>query len=184
MIQLFKKIRLHLVLWVVMLTYFVFGPDLVTFAFAKNGKPLQTTATIPMQSDRITFVVEDLGTYETEGTQLASLYGWAFIKPEGVEQVSSFVREIALVSEERMYIFSLVPGYRNPGPQKLLIDAGVDLNTLGFNMVIAEDAIQPGKYRIGIIFRNPVTGSAFFADKPARYLIKTPNTLRFEKNRN
>lgn len=181
MINILKKYQLHIFLWVVMLAYFMFGPDLLAFAFTKTGQPLRTDGAIPAESNRITFVLEDLGSYTKDGKNLYTLYGWAFIAPQGGETANSFVREISLVSEERVYIFSVLSGYRNPGPQSLFAGAAVDLNTLGFNALIAEDTIKPGKYRIGIIFRNPSSGSAFYADKPLHYLIKTPNTLRLER---
>ena len=175
-----RKYWLHIFLWAVMLVYFVFGPDWVTLAFIKTGKPLQTDGMIPVESDRITFVVENLETYIKEGKNLYNLYGWAFILPEKGQAVDSFQREIVLVSDKKIYFFQVVSEYRNPAPQSVFAEAAIDLNTLGFNTLIAEDGIKPGKYRVGIIFRNPSTGLAYYWDKPAHYLIKTPNTLAFK----
>ena len=178
--NLLRKYWLHIFLWAVMLVYFVFGTDLVTFAFTKTGKPIETDGVIPIESDRITFVVEDLETYIKDGKSLYNLYGWAFILPEKGQGTDSYQREIVLASVKKIYFFQVESEYRNPGPQSLFAEADVDLNTLGFNTLIAEDSIQPGKYRIGIIFRNPSTGLAYYWDKPAHYLVKTPNTLTFK----
>ena len=173
----FKKYWPHIVLWAAMVLYFLFAPDLFTLAFIKTGKPLQTDGKIPAGSDKITFVVEELGSYIKGGENLYNLYGWAYIAPEPGETADGFVREVALVSEKEIYFFAVRSTYRSPGPQSMFDGAAVDLNTLGFTTLIAEDAIKPGKYRIGIVFRNPSTGTAFYRDKPAHYLIKTPNTL-------
>ncbi len=177
----YRRYWLHILLWAAMLIYFVFAPNLITLAFTKVGKPLQQDSMIPAGSNRIKFLAEDLGTYIQGGEKLFSLYGWAFIVPEKGETANSFVREIALVSDERKYFFAVKSGYRNPGSQSLFTDQGADLDILGFNALIAEDTIKPGKYRIGIVFRNIATGAALYSDKPAHYLIKTPNTLKFEK---
>ena len=180
LLNLLRKYYLHIFLWVIMLAYFLFGPDLVTFVFTNIGKPLQSDGTIPTESDRITFVVEDLEPYLKNGKSLYNLYGWAFIVPELQQERASYIREIALTSDENVYFFSVESDYRNPGPQSLFADVSVDLNTLGFNTLIAEDAIKPGKYRIGILFKDLDTGSAYYYDKPAHFLIKTPNTLTFK----
>jgi hypothetical protein len=114
------------------------------------------------------------------GQSLESLYGWGYIASEPGKSVEGYVPEIALVSDDNIYFFEVKTGYRNPGPQSMFGDAGVNLETLGFNALIAEDWIKPGKYRIAMVFRNPSSGEAYYWDKPARYLIKTPNTLKLE----
>jgi hypothetical protein len=172
-----KKYWPHVLLWCAVIGYFVFAPDLVTLVFTRAGKPLQAETTLPSPSKRISFVVEDLDSYIKDGQSLNNLYGWGYITPEAKESVQGFVPEIALVSDHEVYFFAVKTGYRNPGPQSMFADAGVNLDTLGFNALIAEDSIKPGKYRIAMVFKNPSTGEAYYWDKPAHYLIKTPNTL-------
>jgi hypothetical protein len=177
----FRKYWLHIFLWAAMLLYFIFAPDLFALVFTRAGKPLQRDAAIPAESNRIKFLVEDLGTYIEGGENYPSIHGWAFIVPEKGETADSFLREIVLFSDERVYFFAVKSGYRNPGSQSFFTDQGADLSNLGFDALISEDTIKPGKYRIGIIFRNTATGAMFYSDKPASCLIKTPNTLKFEK---
>jgi hypothetical protein len=178
--KVFNKYWLHVVIWIAMALYFLFAPDLFLRVFVQAGKPLQTDAVIPVESDRITFVVEELGSYIQGGESLYNLYGWAFIIPKPGQQAESYIREIILASDKKVYSFPVKSEYRNPGTQSFFTDLAVDLNTLGFNTLIAEDAIRPGKYRVGIIFKNSSTGSAYYWDKPAHYLIKTPNRLTFK----
>ena len=179
--KVFRKYWLHVFIWAAMMLYFLFAPDLFVRFFLKAGRPLQAGDHIPSESNRITLVVEDIGSYIEGGEDLHSLYGWAYILPQQGHSSTGFTREIVLSSDKKVYFFAVKSNYRSPGPQSTFAAAGVDLNTLGFNTLIAEDAIQPGKYRIGIVFRDPFTGDSFYWDKPARYLVKTPNSLRLEK---
>jgi hypothetical protein len=172
-----KKYLPHILLWCAVIGYFVFAPDLVTLAFTKSGKPLQAENNLPSPSKRISFVVEDLDSYIEKGQSLYNLYGWGYIAPDAGNTAQGFVPEIALVADGNIYFFAVKTGYRNPGSQSMFADAGVNLDTLGFNALIAEDSIKPGKYRIAMVFKNPSTGEAYYWDKPAHYLIKTPNTL-------
>lgn len=164
-----------------MFLYFIFAPDFFTAAFTKTGKPLQTKGTIPAESERISFVVDDLGSYIKDGEYLYNLYGWAFIVPEEGERADSFAREIVLISDEKVYYFPVISSYRNPDLPDNIKDVGVELDALGFSALIAEDVIKPGKYRIGIVFKNISTDHALYWDKPAYYLVKTPNTLSLER---
>jgi hypothetical protein len=179
--KLLNKYWLHAVIWATMILYFLFAPDLFVHFVLTAGRPLETKSVIPAESDRITFVVEDIESYLKQGENLLNLYGWSYILPKKGQSTTGFTREIVLSSDKKVYLFAVRPTYRSPGPQSTFMEAGVDLNTLGFNTLIAQDAIQTGKYRIGIIFRDPSTGDSFYWDKPARYLVKTPNTLRLEK---
>ncbi len=176
-----KKSGLHVFLWGVMLFYFIFSPDLIVRLFNENGKPVQVNAAIPAESERIEFVVEDLLPYRKDGENLYQLYGWAFLLPEDEPSLNMFIRELALVADERNYVFPMRSEYRNPDLPGKLTGLDIDLNTLGFSALIAEDILKPGKYRIGVVFRNTSDGSALYRDKPVHYLIKTPNTLRLEQ---
>jgi hypothetical protein len=172
------KIWLHILLWVLLLFYFVIAPDLFTRVFIQNGKPLQTDGELPAESDRIKFVIEDLVPSVKDGEELYELIGWAFLIPDEESSSNLFIPEIVLVSDERTYFFWVRTVYRQPNLPPEFADLDINLDTLGLSGLIAEDIIKPGRYRIGIIFRNTVDGSAFYRDKPVYYLVKTPNTLR------
>jgi hypothetical protein len=175
------KFRWHALLWVVMFFYFIFAPDLYTLVFTQNGKPLQVDTNIPAESDEINFVIEDLVPHVKDGENLYELIGWSFIIPEEGVSTDLFVREIALISNEKTYFFSVRSEHREPELPKKFADINIKFDTLGLSALIAEDTIRPGKYRIGIVFRNTSNGSAFYCDKPTYYLIKTPNTLYLER---
>jgi hypothetical protein len=158
-----------------------FCPDLYTLVFTQNGKPLQVDTNIPAESDEINFLIEDLVPHVKDGENLYELIGWSFIMPEEGVSTNLFVREIALISNEKTYFFSVRSEHREPELPKKFADINIKFDTLGLSALIAEDTIRPGKYRIGIVFRNMSNGSAFYCDKPTYYLIKTPNTLYLER---
>jgi len=176
----FKKNWFHLFIWAAMFVNLIFAPNLVAVV-STRGKPLHTQASIPAESDQISFVVEGVEASFRDGQNLWKLYGWAFILPPKDIAADSFVREIILISDERTYAFSVDPVARIPGPQSYFNDLGVSTNTLGFSALILNQSIKAGKYRLGIIFRNDADGVAYYSDKPAYYLVKSPNTIRLEK---
>lgn len=179
--MLFKKPWFHVLLWAAMLIYVAVAPDLFALAFTKHGRPIPSDETALIESSRIKLSIEGFEPEIKDGKQLINLYGWAFIIPDGELTINSFAREIALISDERKYFFPANIVFRNPELPSEFSDLAIDLDTLGFSAAIAEDFIKPGKYRIGIVFRDSSSGAAFYWDKPARYLIRTPNTLRLER---
>ena len=180
--NLLKKSWIHILIWMAMLAYFVVGPNIFTQAFTENGKP-QQAGSIPPESARIAYVVDGFEPYTKDGEGLYNLFGWAFITPDDGPSVDSFVREVILISGETIYSFPVVSEYRNPHLPDKFADMQLDWNTLGYSSLIADDMIKPGKYRIGLVFRNFSTGTAYYSDKPVYYLVKTPNTIRLEKNK-
>lgn len=174
-LQALRRYWFHLLLWLVMVLYLLFAPDVFALAFIKTGKPLQTEKRLPSESDQITFVIAGLESYMVDGISFSDLYGWAYIASEQREAAEGFVPEIALVSDKEMYFFNVKTEHR------MVADEEAEPNALVFSALIADDTIKPGKYRIGVIFRNPSTGVSYYWDKPAHYLVKTPNTLRLEK---
>lgn len=171
----------HLLLWSLMLAYFFLAPDVFARFFVKNGTPVQVNNTLPYESDRIHFRVEGLVPVVKDGEDLLELYGWALMVPEDARQSDVLLRELVLISGTRNYYFSMIAAPRNPDLPDELAGVNVDPQTLGFRALIFEDAIRPGEYRVGMVFRDPKTGSAFYSDKPATYLVKTPNTLTWRR---
>ena len=151
-LKILAKIQVHIVLWILMFFYFVFAPDLFTFVFTRNGKPLQIDGDLPTESNRIHLVIENLVPYVKDGENLYELIGWSFMLPE--EGISSdlLVPEIALVSDQRNYFFSARTEFRKPEIPSKFADIDINYDTLGLSVLIAEDAIKPGKYRIAVIF--------------------------------
>lgn len=178
LLRFFKRYWLHILLWGLMAVYFITAPGVYARVFLKAGKPIPTDSAIPPESNRISFVVEGLEPYTQDGQSLHNLYGRAYIAPEqGQPPMDGFVREITLISDDNTYVFFVKSVHRDPGLQDLPASLGIDLDTLGFSAAISKDVIKPGTYRIGVVFRNPSTGEAYYGDKPAHYLVRTANTF-------
>ena len=180
--SLFKKSWIHIFIWLVMLVYFVAAPGMFTRAFTKNGKP-QPAGDIPPESEQIVYVVDGFEPYTMDGERLYNLFGWAFITPTEGKSTDLFARELILISEEEKLSFPLASSFRHPRLPDKFTDLQLDWDRLGYSTLIADDTIKPGKYRIALVFRNPSTGDAYYWDKPVYYLVKTPNTIRLEKNK-
>ena len=178
LLKFFEKSWFHILILAVMFFYLFYAPELVAM-FSAKGRPLHTEGSIPAESDQISLTVEGVEA-SSRGQNLWNLYGWAFMLPQTDIDGDSFVREVVLVSDERSYFFSAEAVSRHPSMPSYFIDRGVDLDTLGFNALIMLAAIKPGKYRIGIVFRNASAGIGYYSDKPAYFLIKTPNTMKLE----
>jgi hypothetical protein len=171
-----KKYSLHLFLWLLMVSYFMYAPRFVARFFVKTGKPLQPESSMKVETSQVQFAAEGLEEFREQGERVQGVNGWAFMLPlEGVP-LRGLVRELVLTSRERTYTFPVESKFYPIDP-KHRYAAFIDTNTLGFTALISEDAIEPGKYRIGMSFRNPATGVSYYWDKPAHYLIKTPNTF-------
>src|ERR1044071_6813434 len=113
-VRFLKNSWFHILIWIMIFIYFFSAPSLFVSVFAKNGKPLHDKINIPAESDQITFMIDGVEPYVKDGENLNHLYGWAFIIPQGNASTDLFIRELALVSNERKYFFSVKSKYRNP----------------------------------------------------------------------
>jgi hypothetical protein len=179
--KLFARFGPHVLVWGLMFAYFIFAPDVFARFFARHGKPIQINNTLPAESGRIHFLVEGLVPVIKDGEELYELYGWALMVPENSLRAATAGRELVLISEAGNYYFPVDSTARNPELPEELAGVDVDRQTLGFRVLLFEDTIRPGEYRVGMVFRDPATGSAFYSDKPATYLVKTPNTLTWRR---
>ena len=172
----------HILIWVMMLIYISFAPSLYTYFFLKNGKPIDLSEGRPGDSDEIHFAVDALFFQPVDGQDMYNMQGWAFSTLDKSISPDKYERIVVLTSEDNIYFFPSQPAGR-PDVQQGFVDMEMDLIYSGFNAIIAKDVIFPGVYRIGIIFRDPVNGSAHYSDKPAIYLVRTANRLFLKNNK-
>jgi hypothetical protein len=143
------------------------------------GKPLESDS-IPGESNRVIFGLDGLGPYSKDGEKVYNLFGWALLTPQEGESTEPLVREVVLTSGEDKYFFPVIPVYRSRPSVDKLAGMKLDLDHLGFYALIDHNRIKPGRYRVGLIIRDPSSGAAYYRDKPLYYLIKTPNSLDLE----
>jgi hypothetical protein len=171
-----KKNWFHIVAWTVILVYFAVAPDLYVLFFLKNGKPLQIDGNLPTETDQIKFRIDNLEEVKYEGQNIYRLYGWAFSTMYKEVPPDMYEREIVLTSNSNTYFFP-IENLKRPGVQDVYKYLQMDLVDSGFLTLISKDVILPGEYRVGIVFKNLLNNSAYYADKPKRTVIRTPNNL-------
>jgi hypothetical protein len=175
-----KKNWFHILIWAAMFIYLGLAPSLYVKFVLKKGKPLPVDGTLPETSEQIKLSIDGLEPYMYEGQKIYLLSGWAFSVLDANISPDMYERLIVLVSHSKIYYFP-VQTVGRPGVQKVYKDLNMDLTNSGFRAYISKDVIQPGKYRIGIVFKNPSTGLAYYNDKPARYIIRSTNGFSCEK---
>jgi hypothetical protein len=180
MLRVFQRNWFHILVWTAMFVYLAVAPDLYVHFFLKNGKPLQIDENLPTDSDQIKLKIDGLDQINYEEYEIYRMYGWAFSLMDENVSPDMYDRTIVLTSSTKTYFFPIQTVQRS-GVQDAYKHLNMDLVGSGFSVLISKDVIQPGKYRIGIIFKNPSTGLAYYSDKPAKYIIRSPNRLSYIK---
>jgi hypothetical protein len=151
MLNILRKGWVHLLVWTAMIVYLVLAPNLYANYFIKNGKPIQFREGLPAVTDQISYSVSSLVSTMSDGQEIYNLWGWAFLHEEADQ--SQYERFIVLKSDKRDFFFP-VKSFERPEVQKAFPDLKIDVTNSGFSTYISKDAISPGSYRIGIVFRN------------------------------
>jgi hypothetical protein len=175
-----RKNCIHIFIWTMMILYIAFAPHVYTYFFVKDGKPVRTEDALPPDSGHIIFNVEDISLITQEGQELYKIWGWAFSTFDKTMSPDMYEREIALTSNSKTHYFPVF-NVKRPGVNELYKNLGMNLAGSGFYVLIAKDVLELGEYRLGIVFRDPSTGFLYYADKPKRIIIRTPNKLTLEK---
>jgi hypothetical protein len=174
--KLIKNNWFHIVAWMAIFMYYAVAPDLYVHFILKNGRPLSIDENIPTETDQIKLSVDDLQPIEYQGQDIYRLYGWAFSTMERNISPDMYKRTIVLISDTKSYFFP-VQTIQRPGVQKFYKDLQMDLLNSGFSSLISADAIKPGEYRVGVIFKNPISGAEYYSDKPKVTILRTPNNF-------
>ena len=169
-----KKYRFHILVWLFMLGYLTFAPDLYVRFVLKNGKPIQFQEKLPAATDMISFWVDRIDPVVSQGQVLYNLWGWAFLREEPDQ--SQYERFIVLRSDSQNYYF-LAQTNERLDVEEAFPELTIDVSNSGFSTLIAKDAIRPGSYHIGIIFRHQSGNFIYFA-ATENVLVRTPNQLQ------
>lgn len=180
MLIFFQKNWFHILIWVSMLVYLILAPNLYVQFILKRGKPIQGVEGRPVDSNQIKFTIDGLSFHTVEGQDIYILSGWAFSVLDRNVSPDMYDRAIVLASDTKTYFFPIETVYRKD-VQDTYKDLSMNLVGSGFKVFISKDVIQQGEYRIGIIFKNSHTGLAYFSDKPARYIVRSPNRLSYSE---
>jgi len=174
----FQKYWAHILVWVIVIIYIVLGPVIYTRYFLKNGKPIELNQALPATTDQIKFAVDSLYPIRINAQDLYNLQGWSYFL--GDPDQAKYDRYIVLQSDTRTYFFP-VQSMERSDVQKAFKDLNMDLLNSGFSSIISKDAIQPGKYHLGILFKDQSSDNAYYFDSN-KTLIRTANQLIRESN--
>lgn len=177
-LDMLKKYRFHIMIWLFMLGYLTFAPYLYVRFVLKNGKPIQFQEKLPAATDLISFWVDRADPFFFQGELLYDLWGWAFLREESDQ--SQYERFIVLQSDAREYYFPVQIKERTD-VQEAFPDLTIDIRSSGFSAFIAKDAIRPGSYHIGIIFRHQ-SGNFIYLVVTENVLVRTANQLQLFSN--
>lgn len=159
-----------------MLLYLLFAQDLHTYFFLEQGKPARVDESLPKEMKEITLKVDGLDQVILQKEELYTLWGWAFLESDTALPPHMYKREIVLTSGSKTYFFS-TNSVERLGVQDAFEELNLDLTQSGFSTLISKDVLPLGEYRVGMIFIDPSTGSAYYSDKPRVVLLREPNGL-------
>jgi hypothetical protein len=167
---------LHIIIASITIIYVLFGPQLYTLFFVRQGQPVARNATLPLATTAVQYALDGVEATSTQGYFI--LTGWAFQTGNTDVPVSVYERLVVFQTESNNYIYQtdIVP---NPFVKDLYDDYGLDVTMSGFSTLIYRDAIKPGTYGIGLIFNNTNDHSTFYVSLD-QCITRTPNNLRLE----
>ncbi|MBI5825666.1 MAG: hypothetical protein HZB18_16685 [Chloroflexi bacterium] len=150
--------KFHLLLWGFMLVYLFFAHDLYIKFFLSDadGQPIAYEKKLPPETKEIG---GGLGSLSYLERGLYSLNGSAFLRSD--PDNTHFEKWIILHSETKTYFFSVITSSRQ------------------IKVHLSREFIQPGSYRIGILFKGRQDKTEYYRITN-KMLIRTPNYLLLE----
>ena len=171
-----RKNWIHIVLWGGMFLYLTFAQGLYVHFFLKYGKPALVSTQLPVESAQIKGYVDLFEPIVYKGESLYSLVGWAFSTENPMMRPEDYDRQVILISTQKNYYFPM-EAYPRPDVQLAFQSLGMELTNAGYHANISQEAIDPGVYQVGFVFRNPRDGSIYYTSI-TKYLIITPNHIQ------
>jgi hypothetical protein len=178
LLPILQKNRFHILIWVVMIIYLFIAPDLFTRFILTNGKAIEFSQELPATTDQIKLQVDNLDSIKSDGQELFQLWGWSFLLSDPNQAI--YDRFIVLQSDTRIYFFPTQTVERQ-GVQETFKDLNMDLLFSGYSTIICKDVIKPGRYQIGIVFKNQFDNSTYYI-RSNKLLVRTANQLILELN--
>lgn len=175
-VKIFRKYWIHFVIWGAMVLYLAFAHQVYSQFFVKNGTPIRINGELPVLTDKIHGHIDYLKPAVFEGQVIFNLTGWAFSTDDPGMGPEQYERQIVLICGERNYFFSM-DSYPRPDVQNAFATLDMKLTQSGFHVQISPDRLNPGTYRIGLIFIDPRDGTAKH-NIIKHYLVRTPNQLQ------
>ena len=174
MLTFIKMYWVHGILWAAMFTYVAISPQIYLRYILKEGKPVPGNKALPQPTDQIYFSVDRLDLIKAPG--LFNLWGWSFFL--GDKDQAAYSQWIVLQSPENTYFYP-AETFPRPEVQTVYKDFNLDLSNAGFSTHISKYAIEPGEYRIGILFEHTASGAVYYI-VTNKIILRTANHIHLE----
>ena len=176
--ELSKRYRFHILLWIVMVTYLIIGPDLYALFVLTNGKAVHLNQELPAPTKDIQFNLDRLDPIKYSGQDLYYILGWSFYL--GDKEQAMYDRYLVLQSDTKTYFFPTEINQRTD-LNKHFTDINIDLLYAGYSALISKDVIRPGKYHLGILFKYRLGNEIYYYE--SNYMVtRTANHLILGKS--
>jgi hypothetical protein len=150
-----------------MLAYLSSAYTLYGRFFLSEGRPVSVDLEKSVQTKLIKYAISNFNHKD----EYDILSGWVvFTKTRDQSQYERF---LLLRSDAKTYFFPLTSVAR-PDLLKKFHSLKVDAPKAGFNTRISSNFIQPGEYRVGILFRHKKSNAGYYTIT-GRVIIRTPN---------
>ena len=169
----YKKYWYHFTVWMLMLLFLAFGPNLVAVFRSSEGRPVAFEEALPEPDAKVTTNVEILKNIYSKGQKFEQLDGWAFLY--GAADQSLYNRYLVLKSDTQILFFP-TKDVQRLDVQSAFSASGMDLQYSGFSATIFSDELASGIYQIGFVFQHRQNGSLVYGLSNGT-LKRTPNTL-------
>lgn len=175
-----KRLRrtwLHLLAWAAMLLFTLAAPQLHYRWFAADGRSTLFTDPLPKATTKNEFSIQRLSTISRFGEPLYRLSGWAFLTLDPALAPEDYTRRLLLHSESRSFVYPTETLMRLKLNRKFS-NLPFDLRSAAFYATIAIDSLEPGSYKVYLLFSHP-SGKTYLVRTP-RTLTRTMNTLELK----
>jgi hypothetical protein len=175
--QFIRKTWPHILAWCFALAYLVLAPGTYAHFFVHDGQALDTGAQLSGRTRKFQSNIDGISLYDQRG--IYQIVGWGFLTMSNALPVEDYERQVVLASAERNYVFTATPVKRSD-VTAYFSELGVNLNLSGFSSLIYAFAVEPGSYKIKLVFKNPDRQEKYI--DTGRCLTRTPNYLVLEED--
>jgi len=174
----FKKIWFHVLIWLFIILFFLWGPRIIDMFFIKDGKPSRLNIDIPEESDQIKYSLDLFESFDKQG-YVYEMRGWAFTTDDPNNPTNTYLTEIVLSSGNKNMIFSTQSKGR-ADVIKAFEDLNLNIREPGFSTLISKSLLKPGVYSIGILLKQTEKGFVRYIETNM-VINRTPNTIQLSK---
>ncbi len=175
----FRGKQKHFIFWSILLIYALLANPLYVQLLMKTGKPSGSRVSLPAQTNNVAYELNQLQPVVINGQNLYELRGFALDRANPTQAnritviLSSAQRNVVFSTQPVQYPYMIqsYPGYTNA------------MNRAEFSVLISNDGLAPGVYRVGILLEGPGSPKTSFVLTNST-VTKTYNTIQSTAGKN